>query len=143
MFNLIFKGHLREMNQEYLPPSLRTDVLQRIKTRLNNNNLHIKYLTGDLKKVINNNIKSIKPNTFFSLSDILSFVDPVYLSQFLTRIKGTNIVPVSGVFRSFLRNDVSHSEFANEANIDIFDITEEEMTNMYKVYSFNFKVIAA
>ena len=137
MFNLIFKGHLRGMNPTFLPPSLQPEILTGIKTKLINKEIVIKYITRDLRLAISENVDCIKNNTFFSFSDILSFTDPEYISEILHKLNNIGKTQLIGVFRSFLRNDIEVEEFSKELLILIKDISDQEITFMYKAYHFS------
>ena len=135
MAHLIFKGHLREMSETSLPPSLQKSVLQKVKQRLISSEIKVHYHHTDILTFAkNSNLKQQQP-VFYSLSDILSFENPDYLNELLTKISdpGNTIV-----WRAFLRN-----RFNGNANRDpagsrydnLVDHSSTESTRMYQVFS--------
>jgi len=136
MYNLIFKGHIREMEPKFLPSSLRPEVLDKIKQKLIRKETEIIYLTGDLETVIKENAGNLENNTFFSFSDILSFNNFQYLMNIFTYLKSTCLTGLSGVFRSFLRNSINPGDIPEGLLQSVSDLSGKELTNMYKVYYF-------
>ncbi|RYZ24984.1 MAG: DUF3419 family protein [Chitinophagaceae bacterium] len=131
MAHLVFKGTLAQMQENELPPSLQSDVLLAIKKRLLNGDLTIKYFADDLQSFISKTVVAAYYPVFYSLSDILSFVDFDYLNAVL---KKTASQKSCLVIRSFLRNRLS-TEQLNRLNcygeVSVHD--EQETTGMYQV----------
>jgi S-adenosylmethionine:diacylglycerol 3-amino-3-carboxypropyl transferase len=136
MFNLLFKGHLREMDESFVPPSLQPEILSRIKKRLINKEIEIIYLAKDISDAIKENPDYITDNTFLSFSDILSFEKPEYLIEIISILKKMNRKNLNGVFRSFLRNEFNSAKFPENLFNKLIDYTDKEMTNMYKAHYF-------
>jgi len=136
MFNLIFKGHLREMDESFVPPSLQSEILIGIKKRLINKEIEIIYLAKDISNAIKDNPDYLTDNTFFSFSDILSFQKHEYLIDIVSILKKMNRKNLNGVFRSFLRNEVNTLKFPENLFSKLIDNSDKEMTNMYKAYYF-------
>ena len=140
MAHLIFNGHLREMQEKDLPPSLQRDVLERIKQRLVSSSISVHYYHTDILSFANKELPLLKQSIFFSVSDILSFETFNYLKELLdkTALPGNTII-----WRAFLRNRV-------DENIDISllhkyaeltDHTPIESTRMYQVFSIHEKTV--
>ena len=135
MAHLIFKRTLSEMCEKELPPSLQKNVLLGIRNRLLQNEIDIYYYACDLLEFVAT--KEILPdsNVFYSISDILSFVDFTYLKTFLTKIPpGRNLI----AGRSFLRNRLTTDQLKDLeffGTVAIHD--DEESTRMYQVFSIN------
>lgn len=134
MMHLIFKGHLREMKEEDLPPSLQQNVLAKIKTRLNTSGIAVHYHHADLLSFVKTRNASLRSNVFYSVSDVLSFERPGYMDELLdcTRVSGNTIV-----WRSFLRNRVDDDlkNKISEKHKAFYDLTEKETTRMYQVFA--------
>jgi S-adenosylmethionine:diacylglycerol 3-amino-3-carboxypropyl transferase len=60
LFQLVFKGHLRDMAEIELPPSFQKTKLRKIKTRLNQNDLKLDYHCTDVLDFLNTMIFSIE-----------------------------------------------------------------------------------
>ncbi|HSU51901.1 MAG TPA: DUF3419 family protein [Segetibacter sp.] len=130
--HLIFKGHLNDMEEEHLPPSLQRKVLRRIQERLQAKDLVIDYYAKDLLAFAK--AQSITGPAFYSLSDILSFQDQQYLNELLEKIA----IPGSIVIvRSFLRNRLTAIELNELATRygKVVTHDEQESTGMYQVFS--------
>ncbi|MFN2438448.1 MAG: DUF3419 family protein [Chitinophagaceae bacterium] len=135
MAHLIFKGHLREMKEKNIPPSLQKDVLQKIKQKLVSSTLHVHYHHTDLLTFINKESHLLETPVFYSVSDILSFETFSYLEQLLTK---TNISGNIIVWRAFLRNRTTgESTILNIKNDELQDHTNAESTHMYQVFSIH------
>jgi len=137
MMHLIFKGHLRHMSENDLPPSLQKSVLEKIRKKICTNELTIDYCVNDLFQFISQQIHLAEP-TFYSLSDILSFEDHDYLNALLGHLNlGENVI----VARSFLRNRLSTQQLKNllpqYGTIEVHD--DKESTSMYQVVSIRCK----
>ena len=132
--HLIFKGHLRDMEEKHLPPSLQTKVLARIKERLNSGEIIVTYHLDDLLHFTKNNKQ--EKQAFYSASDILSFEDHSYLRDLIytgVSNKGNCLVA-----RSFLRNRLTEPQLKNITNgyRSAFH-DESESSGMYQVISIN------
>jgi len=131
MAHLVFKGHLQDMPEAWLPPSLQQHVLKNVKQRLMDSSVHIHYHHVDILKFA----AAFKgAGVFYSLSDILSFSDTAYLQQLVdtTTATGNQVV-----WRSFLRNRVYKKDKAPVASVDagIKEYSSEESTRMYQVFA--------
>ena len=141
MAHLLFKGHLRDMQDSDLPPSMQREVLQRIRQRLISATIKIQYHHTDILTFMQKNQATLEPPVFYSLSDILSFELPDYLDKFL---QGIHMSENTVVWRTFLRHRTSTSMFASlEAKYPgLRDYTEKESTRMYQVYAIGPKLPA-
>ncbi|WP_348812548.1 DUF3419 family protein [Flavobacterium maritimum] len=135
MMHLIFKGSLKEMKEEHLPPSLQKKIINNIQNRIVNEEIEIEYWHGDLLELIKSNNKKLECPIFYSVSDILSFESFLYLEkliEYCMEDKSNNIV-----FRSFLRNSLTNEELVKlskkDWEIKLYD--ERESTKMYHVFS--------
>ena len=133
MTHLIFKGKLSHMPEKHLPPSLQEKVLSLIKQRLLAGEVQVEYHVSDLLDFVSSrNDLNTKP-VFYSISDILSFVDFSYVKTLVTHISKNKAVIVG---RSFLRNRLTKEQF-NELSacgkLALHD--EEDPTRMYQVFS--------
>lgn len=133
MMHLIFKGHLRDMDTDELPPSLQKENLQKIKDKLVNGTIDIHYNHTDILSYLNNYQSFKGSSVLYSLSDILSFENYNYISSVIDKLSHSeNII----IWRSFLRN----RDALNELNIPlelyrkVQSLTESESTGMYQVY---------
>lgn len=139
MFHLVFKGNLKEMNSEALPPSLQIENLKIIKEALQENRIEVTYHHQDLTMYLQNKLNALKGDTFYSLSDILSFYSFLDLKKMLDTIpKGKE--KHWGVVRAFVRNRLDEDELDRLRN-GLKDLTEStylERTKMYQ--TFNFKI---
>lgn len=134
MTHLIFKGHLLDMKQAHLPPSLQKDVLQRIKQNLMTQKLRIYYHHTDILSFVNTKHPSIKEPVFYSASDILSFENLNYLERLLDNANLTeNII----VWRTFLSNRFDQHDLLilSKKYNDLKDHSGNESTRMYQVFS--------
>jgi len=137
MMHLIFKGHLRDMNEDDLPPSLQMHVLQSIRQRLINGSLNIHYHHTDLLSFIKKEKAKLPQPVFYSVSDVLSFENHEYMHQVLDNAAGNgNRI----VWRAFLRNRiVNPGQVTQITNKESFtDLTEKESTRMYQVFSVKY-----
>ncbi|MCK5371771.1 MAG: DUF3419 family protein [Cyclobacteriaceae bacterium] len=137
MFHLIFKGHLRDMQTDLLPPSLQPKLLKRCKSRLMKEEIDIDYATSDLLELIGKKNYNTYDISFFSISDILSFNDINYLVDITSVLKTNVFKTIHVVFRSFLRNNYPKEVFEEKMAIPIQDLSDKERTNMYKVFHFS------
>ena len=134
MAHLIFKGHLRDMKEKSLPPSLQKNVLQKVKQRLLSSELTVNYHHTDVLTFVKDTIINQKP-VFYSLSDILSFECPDYLHQLLNKIA---IPGNTLVWRTFLRNRVNGGKKYDNQYVRYENMTDHspsESTRMYQVFS--------
>jgi hypothetical protein len=127
------------MREEDLPPSLQTAVLLAIKQRLVNKEIQIEFYKCDLLDFVLENKALTGDTVFYSVSDILSFVDFAYLQKLLSHISiNGNLIAV----RSFLSNRLTEADLGLlrlYGNIDTHD--KEDSTLMYQVFSIN-KLVA-
>ena len=138
MFHLVFKGHLHHMPQLQRPPSLQPMILERIKEKLEAEKLQIHYRCGDLWSIWRDTHTSIEGPVFFSLSDLLSFVDFDYVKKFCQAVETKVNKDSSIVLRAFLRHQLSQGQlnWLKDHFEQVEDLSNEEMTKMYKVYAF-------
>ena len=134
MMHLVFKGHLRSMDEKALPPSLQRSVLENIKRKLEVRSINIVYYHADLLSFSKNHNSTIDHPAFYSVSDVLSFEKPDYITQLLSTITTSNDIIV---WRSFLRNRVDNKQKENLANKyeEFLDLTDKESTRMYQVFA--------
>lgn len=132
MMHLLFKGHLRDMDETDLPPSLQKQVLTNIKERLDKHVLTIHYHPTDLLDFASSCKTEANKSVFYSLSDLLSFENYDYLLRVFNRISEPGAVIV---WRSFLRNRLTLSDtFAKNLNGNLH-LHAAESTRMYQVCS--------
>lgn len=138
MFHLIFKGILDAMPPGQWPPSLQPQILKRIKSRLESDQLNIHYKCGDLLSLWQR-LSLELDSCFFSLSDLLSFVNFDYIKSFFLLANQSQESRHCFVLRSFLRNDLKEEEWQWLDNYftNISDLSDSERTGMYKIYAFD------
>lgn len=133
--HLIFKGHLRNMENEDIPPSFNENTIDKIRERLLKRSLIIEYYTGDLLTFIKQTTLPADLRVFYSVSDILSFEDQDYLSALLEKItaKGGNTI----VWRSFLSNRLTKQQQDNLSSKykEVLQHDKDESSGMYQVFS--------
>jgi S-adenosylmethionine:diacylglycerol 3-amino-3-carboxypropyl transferase len=131
--HLIFNGHLRDMDDQHLPPSLQKAFLERIRERLIKKELCIRYHHEDLLRFVKNHNDLRKTSTFYSVSDILSFESHSYLSELLNNSLSSagNVI----IVRGFLRNRLSqpHLNDLSMTYKSIQNFDESESSGMYQV----------
>ena len=134
MTHLIFKGHLREMNDADIPPSLQKVVLQRIKQRLASSAIKMNYFHGDILTFAATDGSATGQAVFYSASDILSFENYSYLHQLIDEAaRPGNMI----VWRAFLRNrsNTNHTTTLANKYKEVKDHTSSESTGLYQVFS--------
>jgi len=138
LHHLSFNGHLRAMKAEALPPSLQTQILGDIKAALNTD-LSINYYTGDLKEEIAKE-QLYFDNCFYSVSDILSFVDFDYVINLLENIKKAGKSNVHLVLRSFLRGriEAKQLEKIKEYVREVTDLSDRDYSGNYQLLHLKF-----
>lgn len=133
MAHLIFKGHMGEMTQADVPPSLQKEILEKIKSRIASPFLSIHYHHSDVLSFVNAHMGTFQGPVFYSLSDILSFENISYLKQVSEQIKTHDHTLV---WRTFLRNRIEKGNILNYLNHnDTHDHSMDESTRMYQVFS--------
>jgi S-adenosylmethionine:diacylglycerol 3-amino-3-carboxypropyl transferase len=140
MAHLIFKGHLADMSDDHLPPSLKPVVLNAIKQKLNEEKMAINYHLCDLLYFVRNNIKRFQHPVFYSFSDILSFADFDYLNKTISCIASGEAI-ITG--RSFLKNRLTSDQLdklKSYGDVELYD--EQESSGMYQVFSIHTKNIS-
>ena len=130
IMHLVFKGHLRDMKEADLPPSLQKEVLTTIRRRLVEGTVKVHYHHTDMLSFVTNTKRSIVEPVFYSLSDILSFESVNYLQDLIAE---ANVPDNRIVWRTFLRNRLEMVKKTNSR--DVQDHTEAESTRMYQVFS--------
>ncbi len=133
MWHLIFRGHIRDMNPDAMPPSVRPNVLERCRESLASGETIVRLHTGDLLAVLRTVDPDDLSDAFFSLSDLLSFADFSYLLELIDLLTGRNNTLV---IRSFLRNPLSPGQLRqlDERCKTVIDRSESESTRMYRVH---------
>ncbi len=133
IFHLVFRGGLDAMPADHLPPSLREEVLNAVRRKFSDPEFLFQFHEGDLKATVAAWPKRDFSRTFFSVSDILSFVDFNYLMSIFEMLDGENI---SVVFRSFLSNRVTPQqiEVLESRFKKVADVSRRDQTRMYTVY---------
>ena len=133
MTHLIFRGHLRDMKEEDLPPSLQEEVLHRIKEKLDSEAIDLHFHHADLLQFVDKDAQPAS-GVFYSISDILSFEGHDYLQRLLAKTVGPgNVV----VWRTFLRNRID-GDFENVLKTKysgLTSCTSSESTGMYQVFA--------
>ena len=123
------------MKEDDLPPSLQRNVLSAIKDRLINGEIRIQYYVDDLLSFIKRRAALLPNPTFYSLSDILSFTDHVYLDAVCKELSTQESCIVA---RSFLRNRLSTEQLlAFQAYGRVNRHDDQETTGMYQVFSIH------
>ena len=138
IIHLVFKGHLRDMRSEDLPPSLQTEVLQSIKDKLLTSSLRIAFHQVDLLSYVKQAYQSSESSVFYSISDILSFENHYYLEELLSlTARNKNMI----VWRTFLRNRSARITriSINNQLLTLEDHSCMESTGMYQVFSLGQK----
>jgi S-adenosylmethionine:diacylglycerol 3-amino-3-carboxypropyl transferase len=136
MSHLVFKGSLRQMDQTHFPPSLREDVLSRIKYRLLRGGLNVQYYHSDLLEFLRD-LPVSNSKVFYSLSDLLSFTDFHYLQQVLAIIGNHGNLMVS---RSFLRNRLNSRQLEEISQYGQLE-QHPDSTGMYQVVSIQSQMV--
>lgn len=140
LFQLVFKGHLRDMTETELPPSFQKTNLERIQTRLYHNDVRIEYHCADILDFFRHFRFRDQETRFYSLSDILSSVDYTYLRQLITLIHELPGGESKVVFRSFIKNRLDEDqihEFRDTLGT-ISDVSNWERTKLYQVIKMEF-----
>jgi S-adenosylmethionine-diacylglycerol 3-amino-3-carboxypropyl transferase len=139
LFHLIFKGDLKDMPENNLPPSFQKDVLNHVKTALMGEKLKVYFHCNDLLAVISGLEFEPDKNVFFSFSDVLSFADMEYLKHVFRRIMEYKSVSNTLIFRSFVRNRLSAFDLQNlqEEFGAVSDLSTEERTHFYQVFQID------
>jgi len=130
MAHLIFKGHLRDMREEDLPPSLQKKILEKIKYRLVSGDINMSYHANDILTYVRTHSHE-NNQVFYSLSDLLSFEDYAYLGELLACLDNDEDMVV---WRSFLKHR-EEKQLLYPILDRLIDHSESESTRMYKVFS--------
>ena len=139
LFHLVFNGHLNMMPKEYLPPSFNYEVLNKTKNLLQEGNLEIHYYNQDMLAFGKTFDFTQCGKCFYSLSDILSFVDLDYIKQLFKTIQDRSQSGSTMVLRAFIRNRVSEDQLT-ELEMEfgaVKDLSHLENTKMYQVYKID------
>ena len=139
VFHLVFYGDLDRLPAASYPPSLQPGILARIKEALNENRIVISFHHGDWLQYFRRLDQRMNQPAFFSLSDLLTYEDFDYLKGFLDVLRRFSNGPHRAVFRTFTRNALNEAQARWLASISpcFEDHSLEEMTGMYRVYSFD------
>lgn len=135
--HLIFEGHLRNLPAKTACPSLQPELLERVSRRLKEGHLQVAYFHGDWQQLCRQQNLLQTPDTFYSLSDILSFESKEYLLNFLTAVFAESAQRKTVVIRSFLRNVLSQEDIRqlNERfpQLQVKDLSAQDSSHMYQV----------
>lgn len=135
--HLIFEGHLRNLPAETACPSLQPEFLERVRKRLKEGSLSVQFFHGDWQQVCQQQNLLQIPDTFYSLSDILSFESKEYLLNFLTAVFSENAQQKTVIIRSFLRNVLSPEDISQLhkrfPQLQTEDLSAQDSSNMYQV----------
>lgn len=136
LFHLVFNGNLNEMPEAHLPPSFQKAVLLRIKTALAEGRLKVHYHFGDMLDVLKTLNLERAETRFFSLSDILSFVDRDYMKTLIGLVAAVKTGASTLVFRTFVRNRLTQEQAADWQKQfgNLVDLTAEERSHFYQVF---------
>jgi S-adenosylmethionine:diacylglycerol 3-amino-3-carboxypropyl transferase len=138
MTHLIFRGQLDRMLPADLPPSMDVAVLERVQQRLRAGELHIRYVAGDWADSCRQ--LDEQASTFYAASDLLSFVSPDYLRQFVDDVC-SRPPAATIVLRAFLRNRLTEEQLQawqrEHAALAATDLTQEESSRMYQVIALH------
>lgn len=131
--HLIINGHLRDMDESALPPSIQKEVLNNIKQRLTKKDIRIEYHHEDLLDFVKKQKHDVLSPTFYSASDILSFENHDYVLQLVRNIldePGSHIA-----IRAFLRNRLSPEQMneLKDTYKEVKRFDELESSRMYQV----------
>ncbi len=132
LFHLVMNGHLRAMPPEHQPPSFQPEVLQRIKEVLTGRRLYIHYVLADAREALDTLPFQAGASRFFSLSDLLSFMDWPEMQKLLQRIAQLPGGENRAVFRAFVRN--RPADAALQALGQVEDLSAAERTHFYQVF---------
>lgn len=140
LFQLVFKGHLRDMSEIELPPSFQRTNLGKIKKRLDQDDLKIQYHRSDILDCFQHFGFQEQKARFYSLSDILSSVDYSYLLELITLIQNLPGGISKVVFRSFIKNRLEESEIGDLRYTlgNVLDLSNCERTKLYQVVKVEF-----
>jgi S-adenosylmethionine:diacylglycerol 3-amino-3-carboxypropyl transferase len=139
IFHFIFNGHFHLVPEEFLPPSFNKPILEKIKKYLCEGKIHINYHNQDLLSFTNNLDTIYRGKSFFSCSDLLSFIDFKYVSNLLKLIQNKFKDKVTVVIRSFLRHRLNQQQITSLCD-EFGNFNKEgacENTGMYEVYLIN------
>lgn len=133
IWHLIFRGHVRNMAPEALPPSIRPDLLPHYRSALAEGRVSISLQHGDLLEELQALDADLLSNALFSVSDLLSFCDFSYVRELLDLLDGRRSTVV---MRSFLRNRLTPAqrEYLRGRCAKYVDRTDRESTRMYEVH---------
>lgn len=134
MNHLIFHGDLSNMRNADLPLSLNEAYLKKVKLQLQK--VKLQYIHNDLLKVLKQMDSLFFDHAFFSLSDLLSFVDVNYLVALLKEIKNKGNTKNRVILRAFARNRLD--EYLIQDYLQDFgslkDLSPMERTRIYQVF---------
>jgi S-adenosylmethionine:diacylglycerol 3-amino-3-carboxypropyl transferase len=136
LFHLVFNGHLNMMPKEHLPSSFNYEALNKIKNILQGGRLEIHYYNQDILAFGNSFDFTQCGKSFYSLSDILSFVNLDYIKQLIKTIRDRSHSNSTIVLRTFIRNRMSEDQLKKlEKDFGaVKDLSHLENTKMYQVY---------
>ncbi|HAD13417.1 MAG TPA: hypothetical protein DCF33_13400 [Saprospirales bacterium] len=135
LFHLVMNGHLRAMPPEHQPPSFQPVVLERIKEVLAGRRLCIHYVLADAREALGTLPFKAGASRFFSLSDLLSFMDWTEMQKLLLQIAQLPNGENRAVFRAFVRNRPDGA--ALQALGPAEDLSAAERTHFYQVFQID------
>lgn len=141
LFHLVFQGDFDEMSKDFLPPSMDTKVLEKVKMKMKEKDFEIYFHQEDVLEFFQRFEFDQTARCFFSLSDILSFHKLDYIKKLLIPIKHKTSNDALIVLRAFLRNRMEIGQL-NELETEfghVIDLTEQEQTGMYQVIGLEIK----
>lgn len=138
MFHLIFYGNLLRMNKIDMPISLDLHYLEKLKNKLLSKELEIEYIRSDLFEYLDNHLLDHPGNSFYSISDVLSFENMGSLDQLLDKILSLKGGHHTLIARAFLKNRISkdYIKSCELKGLQCTDLSAHERSNMYQVIEF-------
>ncbi|MBF0312202.1 MAG: DUF3419 family protein [Oligoflexia bacterium] len=135
LFHLAFVGDFRYLPKEQIPPSLKREILTKVKHQLQHNKVKIHYKLGGTCEVLSG-ITSSNQSSFHSFLNFegVSDLDPIKKTLKTLKEKFSNPCVVVRYLPS-TKNCHELSQFIESENIGkMKDCSEEEMTRIYSVY---------
>lgn len=139
MFHLVFNRHLNMMPTDQLPPSLNARILAKIKKRLVNKEIQLKFHRADILEFIPSIIPINAHRAFYSLSDLLSFVDHSEMMNLLDSIARIKNQQSIIAMRTFVNNRICKQKLnqLKSKYKKVIDQTKMENSGMYQFIEIN------
>ena len=131
--HMIFRGNLDEMQERDLPISFNKQFLKKVKENLCRNELKVEFICDDLLSYCARNEETVTKSTFYSLSDLLSFVSIEYLEKLVTITLCNQNTTNALIFRSFLKHRKNNYSDLLRSGLTLEDCSHLDATNMYQV----------